>query len=132
MHFRSGAPLFVILSVGLCMFLFLFFSLVLKKKLRSIKLTFFLHVPLLIFFHTAFICQTRYSSPKGGGGGRQLHTPHPSMIDYLRGHIVWSAAEGVGRLVEVQLQLAHPEVHNPGPQSRYYHLRTVRRQLANS
>ena len=32
------------------------------------------------------------------------------LLAYLGGHVVWSAAEGVGGLVEVDLELAHPEV----------------------
>ena len=31
---------------------------------------------------------------------------------HLRGHVVWRATEGVGRLVEVDLQLAHAKVHD--------------------
>ena len=31
---------------------------------------------------------------------------------HLRGHVVWCATEGVGRLVEVDLQLAHAKVHD--------------------
>ena len=31
---------------------------------------------------------------------------------HLRGHVVWSATEGVRRLVEVDLQLAHAKVHD--------------------
>ena len=32
------------------------------------------------------------------------------LLAYLRGHVVWRAAEGVGGLVEVDLELAHPKV----------------------
>ena len=32
---------------------------------------------------------------------------------YLRSHIVWCPTEGVSSLVQVHLQLAHPEVHDP-------------------
>ena len=34
---------------------------------------------------------------------------HPA---HLRGHVVWCATEGVGRLVEVDLQLAHAKVYD--------------------
>ena len=35
------------------------------------------------------------------------------LLAYLRGHVVWGAAEGVGCLLQVDLQLAHPEVDDP-------------------
>ena len=32
------------------------------------------------------------------------------LLAYLRSHVVWSAAKGVGGLVEVDLELAHSKV----------------------
>ena len=39
-----------------------------------------------------------------------IYVPTCLLLAYLRSHVVWRAAEGVGGLVEVDLELAHPKV----------------------